>query len=115
MSVSQESSNTESSLSITSVTSTVSIFPPVVNLMIPPGVVPPEDHGTVHPNEVVSAYSYNWLAIEDDDITVTHYWGLTVREYVMPGPFTTVRNRVSKCTYQAIRVHIPIVNNVNTQ
>ena len=115
MSVSQESSNTESSLSITSVTSTVSIFPPVVNLMIPPGVVPPEDHGTVHTNEVVSAYSYNWLAIEDDDITVTHYWGLTVRECIMPGPFTTVRNRISNHLYQAIRVDVPVVNNANTQ
>ena len=115
MSVSQESSSTESSLSLTSVISTVSIFPPAVNFMIPPGVVPPENHGEVHTPDVINAYSFNWLACGDDDITGTLFWELTFRESVMPGPFTTVRNRVSHRTYKAIRVDIPTVNNVNAQ
>jgi hypothetical protein len=95
--------------------SSVSVFPSAVNLMTPPGVVPPDNIGEVHTQEVIDAYLFNGFACADDDIDGMGSWGITLRSTSPTGPFTTVRNRVSNCTYHAIKVDMQAAGNANAQ
>ena len=114
MSISQESSSSESHLTLTSVSSTSSTYAVSVNLMIPPGVVPSDDYGEVHTPERVSAYYNNGMTC-DDDLVERADWRLHYRETIITEPQVTLRNRVSNQPYQAIRVNVPMFRGANAK
>ena len=85
-----------------------------MNLMIPPGVVLPEDYGEVHSPERVSAYYNNGMTC-DDDLVERADWRLHYRETIITEPQVTLRNRVSNQPYQAIRVNVPVFRGANAK